>query len=141
MYSNKAVSVCRRVRHMLRQMSSALRVLKNVSTTALNVSTTALKLLYLSSGRGCSFWHANMSINFTDDVTFQASNNLTFGFSIPGSFSNVGNGGFVIPHPHNGDAVERSISLPVATPVQSESVCFATRADSDQIETYPALRK
>ena len=26
-----------------------------------------------------------------------------------------------------GDAVERGVSLPVATPVQSETVCFATR--------------
>jgi hypothetical protein len=68
-----------------------------------------------------------MSIYFTHDVAFQASNNLTFGFSILGSFTNVGNRGFVISHPHNSDAVERGVSLPVATSVQSESVCFATR--------------
>jgi hypothetical protein len=121
MYSNKASSTCRRVSHTLRQINSAFRVLKKVSTTA-------LKLLYLSSGRGRRFWHANMSIYFTHDVTFQASNNLTFGFSILGSFSNVGNRGFVISHPHNGDAVQRGVSLPVAASVQSKPVCFATRS-------------
>jgi hypothetical protein len=119
MYSNKAASVCLRVCHMLRQINSALRVLKKVSTTA-------LKLLYLSSGRGRRFWRTNMSIYFTYDVAFQASNNLTFGFSIPGSFTNVGNRGFVISHPHNGDTVERGVRLPVAASVQSEPVCFAT---------------
>ncbi|MFT6583001.1 MAG: gamma-glutamyltranspeptidase/glutathione hydrolase, partial [Alphaproteobacteria bacterium] len=41
--------------------------------------TKALKLLYLSSGRGRRFWRTNMSIYFTYDVAFQASNNLTFG--------------------------------------------------------------
>ncbi len=36
MYSNKAISTCLRVCHVLRQMSSALRVLKKVSTAALS---------------------------------------------------------------------------------------------------------
>ncbi len=80
----------------------------------------------MSSGRGRGLRLADMSIDFAHDIAFQASNNLAFAFSFLGSFLNVGNRGFVTSHPHNGDAVERGISLPVAAPVQSESVCLAT---------------
>lgn len=54
------------------------------------VSSIALKLLYPSSGIWEIFRHADLIIDCADDVAFQAKIDLTFAFSIFGSFLDIG---------------------------------------------------
>ncbi|KMK64638.1 hypothetical protein IMCC21224_13173 [Puniceibacterium sp. IMCC21224] len=119
MYSKIATSACRRVAHDRRQISSALMVLKNVSTAA-------LKLLYSSSLDLGQFWDAKLAIDFADDVAFQATNNLAFALPVFGAFLDISQCRFMASHSDNGDTIERSIGLAIATPVQSEPMCSPT---------------
>ncbi|MEH6836314.1 MULTISPECIES: hypothetical protein [Falsihalocynthiibacter] len=48
-----------------------------------------MKLLYLSTRVFQYFWPAKMREDFSDDVAFQAADDLTFAFAVFGAFSGV----------------------------------------------------
>ena len=98
MYSKMAISAALRVPHECRQINSALMVLQKVSIAA-------LKLLYLSTRVFQCFWPAKMRKYFTDDIAFEATNNLAFTFAIFDAFSNVCQGRFVVSHSDNFDSI------------------------------------
>jgi hypothetical protein len=80
-----AVSALRRVSQVRRQISSVLMVLKKVrrirkqsSGLFFRIKTAALKLLYSSSCDEGQFRHTKLTVDFSDDVAFQATNDLAF---------------------------------------------------------------
>lgn len=63
-----------------------------------NVSIAALKLLYLSTRIFQCFWPAKMGEDFATDIAFQATNDLTFAFTVFGAFLNVCKCWFMASH-------------------------------------------
>ena len=64
-------------------------------------------------------------MDFTNDVTFQASYDLTFTVSVFRVFLDVGKCRFVAPHSDDGHTPECSVGLSIAASVQAEAMCFA----------------
>jgi hypothetical protein len=99
-------------------MSSAFTVLKNVSTAA-------LMLLYLSSGASHGVRHTKMSVDFANDVAFQASYDLALTFTVDSSLCHVSLCRPMISHSDDGHAVECGIGLPVPAAIQAHAVSLA----------------
>lgn len=65
--------------------------------------------------------------NLSDEVSFEASDDLGFGLALGRSSGHVGLGALVEPHADDDDAVERCVGLPVSTSVESVTVGPAGR--------------
>ena len=102
----------------VRQISSDLSVLNTVSTAA-------LMLLYLSSCADRDVRHTKIPVNFSDDVTFQASYDLALTFSVEGSLCHVCLCRPMISHSDDGHAVECGIGLPIPAAIQAHAISLA----------------
>ena len=119
MYWKMAVSACRRVSHVLRQISSALMVLKKVSTAA-------LMFLCSSSGNRRRLWPAEGGEYLSYDASLDAAHDFSPRLAFCRSPSGLDFRFMAVAHGHDGDTVEGGIGLPVAVAVQAHSVRLAT---------------
>ena len=61
-----------------------------------------------------------MGKDFTDDIAFQAANDLTFAFSVFGAFLDICEGRFVTSHPDNCDPIQSGVRLSVSAAIEPD---------------------
>ncbi len=83
-----------------------------------NDSIMALMLLYLSSSdfMSCGLGFDEV-IDLADHVAFEATDDVSFGFSFSCSARDIGDGGFMKTHAGNHGAVDRRVELTVSAMV------------------------
>ena len=89
------------------------------------LSERRVMLLYLSSGAACCRLHTRMPVDFTNDVSLQASNDLALALSVSSSFGHASPCRLVIAHADDGYPIEGRIGLAIATAVQAHAVRVA----------------
>ena len=100
------------------------------------LSATALKLLYSSSDQCGEFRLAQRREDFADDVSLYAAYDITADLALSHALCGMKPCFRMVAHPHDGNAVERGIGLPIAAPFQAHpdglAVLGADRANAAQ---------